>query len=282
MQTAFKVVKNMNNKPHSNQTGKIRRIIGNVLITLILIFTAYLSAVMIHRINTVVLKDTYRTIFHNELIVCGILLLFSLDLRFGFFTKPRFILFKLIGWLFRLVVILRTLVIVFVCGKIVAGSLINSAGDAEYAVVLGMALEDGQPTKDLVLRLDTAQRYLGEHPDATLILTGGNQDESGRTEASVMKDLLTERGVPTGKMILEDRAASTRENFVNTAQIIDPAEPVVFISSNYHMDRAVSIAEDAGFTSIMRLPSPSDPARYGANVMWEVILEINELKTVIH
>ena len=144
-----------------------------------------------------------------------------------------------------------------------------------------MALEDGQPTKDLLLRLVTAQRCAEEHPDATLILTGGNPDESGRTEAFVMQELLTERGVSEDRMILEDQAASTRENFRNTAQLIDPSRPVVFISSDYHMDRAVSMAKEAGFTQVMRLPAPSDPIRYGANVMWEVILEINELKSVL-
>ena len=47
------------------------------------------------------------------------------------------------------------------------------------------------------------------------------------------------------------------------------------------MDRAVSMAKEAGFTQVMRLPAPSDPIRYGANVMWDVILEINELKSVL-
>ena len=272
----------MKEKAVHNRTGKTRRIIGDILIALVVIFTVYLSAVMIHRIHTVVLKDTYRTIFHNELILCGVLLLFSLDLRFGFFTKPRFMPLKILGWILRIAVIVFTFAIVFLCGKIVAGSLMNTAGDAEHVVVLGMALENGQPTKDLILRLDTAEKYLEEHPDATLVLTGGNPDESGRTEAAVMKDLLLERGVSEDSMILEDHAASTRENFVNAAKIIDPEDPLVFISSNYHMDRAVSMAEEAGFTNIMRLPAPSDPLRYGANVMWELILEINELKTSTH
>ena len=78
-------------------------------------------------------------------------------------------------------------------------------------------------------------------------------------------------------MILEDRAETTKENFRNTARMIDPEEPVVLISSNYHMDRAVQTAEAAGFARVLRLPAPSSVLRYGANVMWEVILELNEL-----
>ena len=62
-----------------------------------------------------------------------------------------------------------------------------------------------------------------------------------------------------------------------TAQIIDPGKPVVLISSNYHMDRAVKTARSAGFTNIMRLPAPSSILNYGANVLSEVVLEVNDL-----
>ena len=102
-------------------------------------------------------------------------------------------------------------------------------------------------------------------------------DESGRTEAVVMWDILAERGVADERMLLEDHAKSTKENFQNTAQIIDPGKPVVLISSNYHMDRAVQTAESAGFSNILRLPAPSSFLRYGANVMYEIVLELNEL-----
>ena len=78
-------------------------------------------------------------------------------------------------------------------------------------------------------------------------------------------------------MILEDKATSTEENFTNSAQLLDTAEPVVLISSNYHMDRAVRMARNAGFREILRLPAPSDPQQYGANVMWEMILDLNEM-----
>ena len=142
---------------------------------------------------------------------------------------------------------------------------------------LGLALENGKPTDDLVARLDTAERYIMENPDATLILTGGNPDESGKTEAAVMRDILLERGIPEGKMVLEDRAESTKQNFRNTAELVSPEEPVVLITSNYHMDRASQTAASAGFTRILRRPAPSSVLHFGANVMWEAVLELNEL-----
>ena len=56
-----------------------------------------------------------------------------------------------------------------------------------------------------------------------------------------------------------------------------PEEPVVLITSNYHMDRASQTAASAGFTRILRRPAPSSVLHFGANVMWEAVLELNEL-----
>ena len=91
-----------------------------------------------------------------------------------------------------------------------------------------------------------------------------------------MHDILTGRGVAEEKLHLEDQAHSTKENFKNTARMIDPNEPVVLITSNYHMDRAARTAKSAGFANVLRLPAPSSLLHYGANVMWEVVLELNE------
>ena len=53
--------------------------------------------------------------------------------------------------------------------------------------------------------------------------------------------------------------------------------PAVLISSNYHMDRAVRIASEEGFTQIMRLPAPSGFFAYGANMLSEVVLAVHDL-----
>ena len=256
---------------------KTRRVLGDLLLAAFTLLSADVVIVMLHRIRVVVLKADYQNIFRHELILCGILLLFALDLRFDLLAKAKGKAGKIIGGGFRSILIALTAVILFFCGRVVLGGLIHTAEPASHAIVLGMALQNGQPTKDLLSRLDTAQKYLEDTPDAVLILTGGNPDASGRTEAEVMRELLAERGVPAGKMLLEDQAETTKENFKNTARMLPPTEPVVLISSDYHMDRAVATAKSAGFTKVLRLPAKSDFLSYGANMMWEVILDLNEL-----
>ena len=92
-----------------------------------------------------------------------------------------------------------------------------------------------------------------------------------------MRDILTQQGVPEDKLILEDQAQTTKENFRNIAGMISAEEPVVMISSNYHMDRAVRNASEGGFSQVMRLPARSALFAYGANMLSEVVLDLNDL-----
>lgn len=261
------------NSPHS----PLRRITGDILLALVVLLTAEVIIVMSARINAVVLKADYRKVFTYEIILCAILLLFALDVRFNLFTRWKPAILKGIGWILRAVIVLLSAVILFFCGKVFFGGMVSTAGRADSAIVLGLALENGQPAPDLLARLDTARAYLEKYPEAQLILTGGNADESGRTEAAVMRDLLTEQGVPESRLILEDKAESTKENFRNIAGMVPKDQPVVIISSNYHMDRAVRNASEEGFTQVMRLPAPSGFFAYGANMLSEVVLNLNNL-----
>ena len=67
------------------------------------------------------------------------------------------------------------------------------------------------------------------------------------------------------------------ENFVNVRQMLPEGEPVVLITSNYHMDRAVRTAHEAGFAELLRLPAPSDALYFGVNMFWEVMLDLNDM-----
>ncbi len=262
---------------NAERPSLVRRIAGDTVLALAVLLSADVVFVMLRRIGAVVMKEDYKTVFIYELILCAILLVFALDLRFNILTRTKKKLLRVIGRILRAAVILFTAVVVFFCGKVILGGLISTADRADHAIVLGMALENGEPTPDLIKRLDTAQAYLEKYPEAKLVLTGGNADGSGRTEADVMRDILTERGVNEERLILEDRAGTTKENFANIARMIPKDEPVVMITSGYHMDRAVRNAAEEGFEHVMRLPAGSGFITYGSNMIWEVIHDLDEL-----
>jgi len=261
------------------RTSRVRRVAGDILIALVAIFTVYLASVMIYKICTVVQKSKYTGVFILELIICVMAFVVAMDIRTGFLTKSEKKILKAAGWIARSVSAAFVItVLIFTC-KILAGCLIDNPGDNCNAVVLGMALENGKPSDDLILRVDTTKEFIVEHPSSKLILTGGNPGRSGRSEAVVMKELLMERGVSEDKIIVEDSASCTLENFKNVADLAltDPDQPNVIITSNYHMDRAVKTAKSAGFANVLRKPAPSSFLSFGANVMWEVVLEILDI-----
>ena len=134
----------MNMKTGNRITG-IRRIIGDILLILVILLIIDVAFVMPARIHAVVLQAGYRAVFMYELILCAILLLFALDVRFNIFTRWKPVILKVIGWILRTVIVLFSAVIIFFCGKVITGSLINTAGQADYAIVLGLALENGEP-----------------------------------------------------------------------------------------------------------------------------------------
>ena len=257
--------------------GKTRRIIGDICLFLSVAFTVYLSVIMISRINAIVRKDLYLIVYRYELLICAGAILLAFDIRSGILTKMRSKVLKGIGWFLRVVLILGLGFIVGLFAKIAVSGFITTPGTADNAIVMGLALQNGKPTRDLLARVDTAAEFSRENPDAMLILTGGNPDDNGLTEAAVMRDLLIERGIPEERMVLEDQAETTKQNMYNTAQIVDTGKPIVLISSNYHMERSVNRAREAGFTEIIRKPADSTSLTYAANVMWEVLQEINRM-----
>ena len=186
------------------QISNIRRVTGDILLALVILLAADVLFVMPAKINSVVLKADYRKVFMYELMLCAILLLFALDVRFCLFTRWKPAILKGIGWVLRVAIVLLSAVILFFCGRVITGGFINTAGQAEYAIVLGLALENGKPVPDLLARLDTARAYLEKYPEAQLILTGGNADDTGRTEAAVMRDILTEKGVTISQSSIRD------------------------------------------------------------------------------
>lgn len=188
------------------RTSCIRRIIGDILLVLTVLLLIDAAFVMPAKIRAVVMNADYQEIFMYEIILCMILLLFALDIRFNLFTRWKSAMLRAVGWFLRTAIVLFSAVIIFLCGKVIIGSMVNTAGQVDYAIVLGLALENGKPAPDLLARLDTARDYLERYPEAQLVLTGGNADESGRTEAAVMRDILIEQGVPDDRLILEDQA----------------------------------------------------------------------------
>jgi uncharacterized SAM-binding protein YcdF (DUF218 family) len=138
--------------------------------------------------------------------------------------------------------------------------------DADAIVLLGGFLDAAQPPfapdPDLNSAADRAWFAarlwrLGKAP--RLVCTGGLAplSRSSAAECPAAARLLQDFGVPEHAIVVEGASRTTRENAVETAQLLPPGARVLLVTSARHMPRSVAVFEAAGLTV---LPAPTDHA----------------------
>lgn len=239
--------------------------LGRCLIVFALAGIVYLTLIMMHRQRTTVDRGTNMRAYRSEMLICLAFMVFALDIRLGF---PG-----VAGWIIRIPILCFLLLIIALVGMILSGMRPkrDNRPDAELVIVLGMALENGKPTGDLIARLCTAAGYMRLHPLAGTIVTGGNRSESSESEADVMRHILIEQRIEEHRILVEDRSVDTVDNFRNIARMVNPSEPCVLVTSSYHMRRAAALAKEAGFSSVQMLPAKPELLFLPANLMWETV-----------
>ncbi len=152
----------------------------------------------------------------------------------------------------------------FLCVSYVIYALIYSKlpviRRADYVVVLGAGLlNGGQVPRLLASRLERGravfEKLAARGADPVLIVSGGKGGDEQVPEAAAMARYLTERGFPAGRLVLEDRSASTSENLLFSKAIMDRQRPgapgapgarCVIVTSGFHAFRAGIIARRLG------------------------------------
>ena len=131
--------------------------------------------------------------------------------------------------------------VVFFCCM---GAMLSSAAHkkADYGkdvlIVLGCAVRGERVSLTLKLRLDAALEYLEHSPNTAVIVSGGKGDGESISEAEAMKRYLVSHGIDEGRIIKEDKSASTWENFKFSKDILDrrfPGASVAFVTTNFHV-----------------------------------------------
>ena len=147
-------------------------------------------------------------------------------------------------------------------GVITSGARDHFSGEPKSMIVLGCQLYDWGPSVMLQDRLDKALEYLADHPDMTVVVSGGQGPSEPSSEAQGMADYLTARGISQEKIILEDQSHNTYQNMIYSARCLEQAgvdeeEGVLIVSNGFHLTRARMLAERAGFDNISTLAAPS-------------------------
>ena len=134
------------------------------------------------------------------------------------------------------------------------GETDNSDIPVDAVIVLGAGVNGETPSAALQSRIDAAAEYLQKHPDAPVILSGGQGPGEGITEAEAMCRALRSR--VENPLLLEEDSTSTAENFLYCKELMEgldlvPEEPVIAVVTNdFHCFRAHMIAGRLGMNII--------------------------------
>lgn len=147
-------------------------------------------------------------------------------------------------------------------GQVLGGARDHVEGDPQAMIILGCQLHDWGPSIMLQDRLDKALEYLADHPDITVVVSGGQGENEPATEAQGMADYLAEHGVDREHIILETQSHNTNQNLRFSARHLEEAgidikDGVIIVSNGFHLTRAKMLAGRIGFENVSVLAAPS-------------------------
>ena len=142
---------------------------------------------------------------------------------------------------------------------------------AQAMIVLGAQVNpDGEPSRQLLLRLETALAEYRKSP-MTIVVCGAKGISEPAAEAAVMRDWLVRNNVNAAHILMDADSFNTREN-IRGAQRLLPAgtNKVLIITSDYHLPRAMAIAGDLGL----------DPSGVGSPILPEFWIKNHARETL--
>lgn len=172
---------------------------------------------------------------------------------FAFFNK------LLPKWLKIAILAVVVLAVLFVSFLHIKGNIDNVIYKEDVLIVLGASIDKDTPSVALKERLNVAVEYHKKNPEARIVVSGGQGPQETITEAAAMETYLISKGVPQDIIIKEETSTSTYENFSNSKAILDASfeEPysVAFVTNDYHIYRAESVAKLVGIESVTHIHS---------------------------
>ena len=105
--------------------------------------------------------------------------------------------------------------------------------EPEVMVIFGCQVKPWGPSELLQDRLDTALTYLEDHPDMTVVVSGGQGPDEPMSEAQC---------VDGENIVLEDNSGNTWENIQYTLELfqdgtVEPTGKILAVSNGFHLAR---------------------------------------------
>ncbi len=144
---------------------------------------------------------------------------------------------------------------------------LGASSDTKYVIILGGGIDkNGQLPQTVQKRIEVAADYLLENKNALAVATGGTLYHLP-PEAPAMKNYLIRLGIEADRILIDDKALDTIQNFQNSCQVLSDHEnlpksailesKILVVTSFFHLARAQRLARRMGFKHITGLGSPT-------------------------
>ena len=152
---------------------------------------------------------------------------------------------------------------------------------ADYVLILGGPLEGDNPSPLLYERIKTAAEHLKEHPAMKAVCSGGIKGKNQRlSEARIMKNALLALGIEEERILLEEKAKTTLQNFKYTKALVGEDAKVIYVTSAFHIWRSTFIMEKAGVNYIP-LPAPNGAHSLGFRIREQFLKGLVKIGIII-
>lgn len=146
----------------------------------------------------------------------------------------------------------------------------KATNGADYMIILGAQWKSHGPSYVLQKRLDAAIDYLQKNPDTQIIVSGGKGKNEPISEAEGMAAYLENAGIAPQRILPEDQSTNTHENLEFSGQYLDKEQDrVVIVTNNFHVYRALKLAQKKGYVQAEGLAAGSYPAMLPNNLLRE-------------
>ncbi len=159
----------------------------------------------------------------------------------------------------RILIALSICMIIVICGILIINSYVKNTvenyilspedalelSDVDCILVLGCGVrEDGSPSSMLKDRLTRGiELYYGNA--APKLLMSGDHGQTDYNEVGVMKQYAIDANIPSEDIFMDHAGFSTYESMYRAKEIFQ-AKKVIIVTQEYHLYRAVYIAQELG------------------------------------
>ena len=174
-------------------------------------------------------------------------------------------------------ILIAAILAALITGGAILFSGLGSKGQFTYLIVLGTTVEGTEPSPTLRDRIEAAAKYMEAHPDVIAVVTGGKGDETNLSEAQCMFNTLVESGIDPGRILMEDQATSTAENFQFSLALLEKnlgrvPQNIGILSSEFHLLRAQMLAKAHGLNASTIPANTSDANTFFTYFLREIAM----------